>query len=198
VFTYETQGFFPADRIQLGLPKANRLIKARLSSRADSKLPWRELKTGIFFRLNFDSTDLQNSPLTLPITQDRFYRLEILSGALPKNGPAPELQLMWYPHECAFVASGEPPFMLVYGNADLVYEPQVVDELLEAIGQKNQETYLGYSRLDPPQVLGGDERLKVSRYSKERWLRWVLWIVLCFSVAELTLMAYRLYRQIKG
>jgi hypothetical protein len=198
VFIYDTQGFFPTDRIQLRLSKANRLIKARLSSRADSKLPWRELNTGIFFRLNIDKADLQNSPLKLPLTQDRFYRLEILSGSPPKNESAPELHLMWYPHECAFVASGEPPFMLVYGNADLVYEPQVVDELLEAIGQKNQETYLGYSRLDPPQVLGGDERLKVSRYSKERWLRWVLWIVLCFSVAGLTLMAYRLYRQIKG
>jgi hypothetical protein len=198
VFTYDTQGFFPTDRIQLGLSKANRLIKARLSSRADSELPWRELKTGIFFRLNIDNVDLQNSPITLPVTQNRFYRLEILSGTLPKNGSAPELQLMWYPHECAFVASGEPPFMLVYGNADLVYEPQVVDELLEAIGQKNQKNYLGYSRLDPPQVLGGEERLKVSRYFKIRWLRWVLWTVLGISIAGLTFMAYRLYRQMKG
>ena len=198
VFTYDTKGFFPTDRIQLRLPKANRLIKARLSSRADSKFPWSELKTGIFFRLNIDNADLKNSPLTFPVTQDRFYRLEILSGSLPKNGSAPELQLMWYPHECAFVASGEPPFMLVYGNGDLGYEPQVVDELLEAIGQKNQETYLGYSRLEPPQVLGGDERLKVSRYSKERQLRWVLWVVLLLSVAGLAFMAYRLFRQMSG
>ena len=197
VFNYDSRGFLPTERIQLRLSTINSLIKARFSTRPNSNVPWRYHKAAIFYRLKIDGAELENPPLELPKTQDRLFRLEIIAGSLPKDSPAPELMLKWHPHECVFVATGQPPFMLAYGNADLVYEPPVVDDLIEAIGQKNKKIYLGYSRLEPPQVLGGDDRLINKVYLKDHWMRVILWAILLFCVAGLAFMAYRLYRQMK-
>lgn len=197
IYLFDSEGFFPVDRLQLRLAGVNSLVKARISSRADSRQPWRYQTTSIFYRLKIDGAELENPPVQIPMTQDPLYRMEILAGSLYKSSAGPELRLLWYPHECAFVASGEAPFMLTYGNADLIYEAQAIDELLEAIGQKNQKNYLGFARLGPPQVLGGDDRLKPSRYSRELSLRLALWSILLLSILGLAVMAYRLYRQMK-
>jgi hypothetical protein len=197
VFTYNAKGFLPIERIQLRLLKDNSLIKVRLSSRPNSNVPWRHHKSEIFYRLKIDGAELENPPIELPNTQDRLFRLEIIAGTWPQKGPVPKLLLKWHPHECVFVATGQPPFMLAYGNADLVYAPPVVNDLLEAIGQKNKKNYLGYSRLEAPQVLGGDDRLINKVYVKDHWLRVILWAVLLLCVAGLAFMAYRLYRQMK-
>lgn len=197
VFTYDSRGFLPTERIQLRLSEVNSLIKARFSTRPNYNVPWRHHKSAIFYRLRINGAELENPPIKLPETQDRLFRFEIIAGSLPKDISVPELLLKWHPHECVFVATGQPPFMLAYGNADLVYEPPVVDDLLEAIGQKNKKTYLGYSRLESPQVLGGDDRLINKVYLKDHWLRMILWAVLLFCVAGLAFMAYRLYRQMK-
>lgn len=197
IFNYDSEGYFPTDRIQLQLPHSNSLIKARLSTRSNPESPWNYRKTVIFYHLRVDGAKLENAPIVLQTTQDRFFRLEILAGSLSAGSKSPDLVLMWHPHECAFVASGDPPFMLAYGNADLRSEPQVVDDLLEAISQKHQKRYMGFSRLDYPQVLGGDERLKSTVDSKEGRLRVILWAVLCISVLGLALMAYQLYCRMK-
>ena len=198
IYTFDADGYFPVDRIQLRLPQPNRLVKARISSRADTTQSWRHRTTAIFYHLKIDGAALENVPVTIPATQDSLYRMEILAGGLPKDGPGPELLLFWHPHECAFVASGDAPYMLAYGNAGLIYEDQAVDDLLEAIGQKNERRYLGFSRLDLPQVLGGKDRLQPPVYSRGVLLRLVLWGVLILSVFGLAMMAHRLYRQMRA
>lgn len=198
VFSYDSKGCFPTDRIQLRLPYPNSLLKAKISTRSSPKSSWSYRKTAIFYRLKVDGAELENEPVVLQRTQDHLFRLEILVGSSSFESKSPDLILMWHPHECAFVASGDPPFMLAYGNANLTAEPQVVDDLLEAISQKHQKRYMGFSRLDYPQVLGGDERLIHSGTSKESRLRVILWGVLLLSVIALMLMAYQLYRQMES
>jgi hypothetical protein len=174
------------------------MIKARISSRENKRQPWRRRATAVFYRLKIDGAELENPPVTIEMNQDSRYRIEILAGSFPRKDAAPELLLMWYPHECDFLASGDPPFMLAYGNADLISEAQVIDDLLEAIGQKNQKTYLGFSRLELPQVLGGTDRLEPSGYTRESSLRYVLWLVLLLSIIGLAAMARQLYQQVKN
>ncbi len=196
-FIYDSKGVIPTVQVQLRLPDVNTLAKARISIRRGNRDDWQYLKTDIFYRLKIDGTELENAPVIIPVTQAPQFKIEMVAGSMFERRPAPELVLFFNPHECVFVASGDPPFMLAYGNADLLSEPQVLDDLLEAIGQKNKKTYMGFSRLEPPLLLGGDDRLKSTKKSKAYWLRVVLWTILIGSVVGLALMAYQLHRQMR-
>ncbi len=197
-FIYDSNGVIPTTQVQLRLPETNHLTKARISVRSGKREDWRYQTTAVFYRLKVDGTELENAPVMIPVTQAPQFKIEFLAGSTFMKDPAPELILFYNPHECVFVASGDPPFMLAYGNADLLSEPQVLDDLLEAIGQKNKKTYMGFSRLEPPLPLGGDKRLTSDKKSKAYHLRVVLWTILLASVAGLALMAYQLYRQMRA
>ena len=94
VYNFNSGGFFPAERIQIRLAEVNSLIKALISSRANTKQPWRHRTTAIFYRLKIDGAELENVPVAIPMTQDSLYRMEILAGSLPKKSVGPELLLM--------------------------------------------------------------------------------------------------------
>lgn len=197
IFIFDSGGFFPVDRIQLRLPKGNSLAKVKLSTRPNAEAAWRHRITALFHRLKIDTADLENAPVEVPLIQDRYLRIEVIAGSLPSENSELELELFWHAHECVFVASGEPPFMLVYGNTDILHASQAMDDLLKNIDPRDQSRYLGAASLEAPQVLGGDERLKASNFSNEQLLRAVLWTVLLLSVAAIAYMALRLYSQLK-
>jgi hypothetical protein len=172
----------PVSRVNLQLPDANSVVDVELSSRPTAGAPWRAILHAGFYRLKTTDAEQQNAPLEVTADADRYWRARMLgSGSVPSSPP--RLHLEWIPNEVTFLAQGQAPFRLAYGNAtadrgeaDLSRLPNT----LEAV-----QTTLG-----PQQVAGGADRLLAQATPFPR-MRIALWGALLLAVAILGFMAYR-------
>jgi hypothetical protein len=190
-YEYETGGHFPVDRIGFELP-ANSLLSVVVSSRPSADAAWRERHRGTHYHLRVGGVELRGEPATLPRTSDRYWRVEVRDGSYANAAPA--LRVGWTPQRLAFLAAGEPPYLLAYGSGSARPVAAPLDGVLATLGARGGATLLQQARLGEAVELGGAERLRPAPTSVD-WRHWTLWGVLLAGVAILAAMAWRLRRE---
>ncbi len=195
VFHFDSKGVFPADQVNVRLPQINSLIQAVVKSRQNADDPWRQRCRGVFYNLRMDQTDMQNPVFSSALTTDRYWRLEILSDTGGMGNNPPRLELGWTPNDLVFLARGESPFTLAFGNADMRPPAPTDNLLLEPLQNKTKPASL----IRPAHIkeriqLGGASRLNPMP-PPIPWKQWLLWVILVAGVVFLGFMAWNLYRQ---
>ncbi len=194
-FDFDSQGVFPVDRINIRLPQINSLIQAVVKSRPLEKSPWRERCRGVFYHLRMDPAELRNPSFAIPVTTDRYWRVEIVSDESGMGGGAPRLELGWTPHDLVFLARGQAPFTLAFGGVHVKAAASTGGPLLETLGdQTDPDTLIRAAHIKERVQLGGPSRL-IPEPPPKPWKQWLLWGVLIAGVVLLGLMAWNLYRQ---
>lgn len=175
----------PVSRVNVLLPDPNSVIDVELSSRLAANAPWRVIMHSGFYRLKAPDAEQQNAPLEVGPDTDRYWRARILGGANAPRSPL-RLHVEWIPNQVTFLAQGQAPFLLAYGNAtakrgeaDLSHLPNTLEPAA--------------ATLDPQQVTGGADRLLAKPAPFPR-MRVALWSALLLAVAVLGFMAYRVAR----
>jgi hypothetical protein len=175
----------PVSRVNILLPEANTTVDIEISSRRTSKDPWRLVTRAGFYRLKTPDTEQQNASLEIGADTDRYWRAKISRTPMPPQAPL-RLHVEWTANELTFLAQGEGPFLLAYGNsaavgseADLSHIPSTLQIEPATVGSL--------------QVLGGPSRL-IAKSPAFPWMRAVLWGVLLLAVVLLAWMAYRVSR----
>jgi hypothetical protein len=181
----------PVDRIRIELPQ-NTLIAIEFLVRDDSEKPWRSIYRGVFYRLLREGETITNPDAELSPTVAREWLLRVDTRAGGLGSALPVVQFGWTPVELVFVAQGDPPYQLAYGN------PRITGN-----GMNAATLVPGYDRRKPPRIaaatlsaehaLGGERRLG----REFDWKTWILWAVLVAAVAALAAMAWRLSRQVR-
>jgi Protein of unknown function (DUF3999) len=172
----------PVSRVNVLLPVANTIIDAELSSRRTSKDPWRFVTRAGLYRLKTPDAEQHNAPFEIGTDSDRYWRARISRG--PILPPLPlRLHVEWIPNELTFLAQGEGPFLLAYGNASAVNAEADFSNIPSTL-------QIASATLGPPRVLGGSSRL-VAKPAAFPMMRAVLWSVLILAVVLLAWMAYR-------
>jgi hypothetical protein len=100
------------------------------------------------------------------------------------------LHVEWIPNELTFLAQGNPPYLLAYGNATAGRAEADLSHLPKSLE-------IASATLAAAQVTGGATRL-IAKPAPFPRMRVALWSVLLFSVAVLAWMAYRIARDQKG
>ncbi|MBI3570375.1 MAG: DUF3999 family protein [Gammaproteobacteria bacterium] len=195
LFTFDTSGRFPIDRLNLELPEHNNLLRATVWSRADEKIPWRQRYTGLFYRVQSGEpgAELRNEIVPVARTVDRYWRIDIA----PHDGLGsrlPKLELGWVGDRVTFLARGSGPYMLAMGSHDVASAEQPVEQLLRVLDQKNNIIHPMAVAVGERVVLGGEDRLKPGPHPVP-WRKLVLWSVLIGGVLLLAGMAIGLMRQ---
>lgn len=194
-FDFDSQGVFPIDRINIRLPQINSLVQAAVKSRPNKEGPWREQCRGVFYHLRLHQAELRNPALTSPLTNDRYWRVEILSDDSGMGGGAPGLELGWRPHDLVFLARGQAPFTLAFGSARIQASAVAGGLMLERIGdQTDPDALIRPAHIKERIQLGGPSQL-IPEPPPKPWKQWLLWGVLIAGVVLLGLMAWNLYRQ---
>jgi hypothetical protein len=192
-YEYKNDAQFPIDAVNLKLPERNSLVRARVLSRSDEQSKWRYQVRNLFYTLTVDGTLIENNPVSVCCTADRYWRIE--TGVASGMGSViPVLQLGWIPHELVFVARGEGPFTLAYGSAVVGTSKQPLDAMLGVFGKEKEKIFLKKARIEKEIVLGGEQCLippKPPRPLKQ----WILWAVLVAGVFLLGIMVWRLFGQ---
>jgi hypothetical protein len=173
----------PVSRINMLLPEANTIVDVELSSRRSSRDPWHYVIRAALYRLKTPDAESQNASLEIPVNADRYWRARIPRNPIPPQTPL-RLHVEWIPNELTFLAQGQGPFLLAYGNATAVSAEVDFSHIPSSI-------HIAPATTGSPQLLGGPDRLRV-KPAAFPWMRGVLWSVLLLAVMILAWMAYRI------
>ncbi|MBI3562538.1 MAG: DUF3999 domain-containing protein [Gammaproteobacteria bacterium] len=193
VFGFDTQGYFPVDRVNLVLAQHNTVLRAKLESSANANGPWQEQYTGIFYDLQYEGKLLQTPELSIASSVHRYWRLRVAPGETKFNG-MPMLKLGWIPEQLLFTAQGEAPFLLAFGGIKIAPTNSVLGQLINVDSIANTGQMIKPARLAARITLGDSSVLEPPQPPLP-WKKWILWAVLVIGVLVLALMAYRLTAQ---
>jgi hypothetical protein len=198
-YMFDTGGAWPIDRVRLVFEDRNRVLDARLLSRASPDREWRVRHTGAFYRLERNGAILASDFALLPTTSDRYWRLEPTTPQ-ELTGSVPPLEIGWVPHRLVFVRQGDPPFTIAFGSAIVESPGQASERLLSVVERASGTSGTEIGALVSPArasevfTLGGPGRLDPPP-PPVPWRTWILWGVLCAGVVLLVWMVWRLARQ---
>jgi len=188
---FELQGALPVDRIQLQLDGANAVLPVEVLSRAKAADPWSLVTRSTFYRIEQGNALLASPEVAVGETRHRYWRVQPAqaNAALPISA----LRIGWVPERLVFVAQGEAPFRLAFGNARAQASALPIVSVVPGYGT-DKAPVLSDAELGARQVLAGDSA-KAERVAPRTW---ALWAALGAGVALLAWMALSLVRQLKA
>jgi len=174
-------------QVNIELPEPNSVMRLQLLSRANSTDNWRELTQAEFFRVQTGASERRNNPINIVTNADRYWLARVTPPDAATSAGTPKLQVSWNQQDLIFLARGQGPYVLAYGNGQATAGSTALAPLLK--GVTVQEASLGSAR-----VAGGPARLEPARVVP--WRRLILWSVLGVGIVLLAWMAYRLSREL--
>ena len=191
-FVFESPGL-PVDTLRLRLPDRNTVTPVSIDHRPDSQSPWREAGSAVVYRLSRDGQELESPPIAVCCGRDRHWRLrfDARGGGIGQGTPAVELG--WVPQQGIFIARGDGPFRLAYGNAALTTSAFPVATLIPGY---QPGTLAGL----PTAEFGAAVAQSRSAPADDgkggtRWTGIALWAILVGGVLLLAAMVWRLMAQ---
>lgn len=226
-FIYDTGGYLPARRAQIVLPKdfssATATLEStnRLTAEPERQLSRRHLPEVIdpgrilsgrhsrghgpdwqlrsynkpVYDIEINGIRITSEDLYFSKTSDRYWRVRF-SANTPSISEAPQLRLGWLPDKVTFLATGKPPYRLVVGNEKINTGGTADSLLIRQMRDKKLQT--GQATLGPVTVLADRKRDHGGKFSGDKVLNWILWVVMIAGVLMLVWMTQRLVRQLPG
>ena len=192
-YEFDLRGAFPVFRMKVLFPKGNSLMEATLRSRPNEKAEWRMHYRGLFYRLEAAENLTSSDGINIRKTTDRYWQLVVKT----ENGlgtTLPVLEFTWQPDDLYFLAQGQAPFKLVFGNRQIKTSDQAMGVLMDTLIQQQERDFIDLATLGPKLNLMGDAALKPGFIVP--WRRFLLWTILVATVLLLSVMALHLYKQI--
>lgn len=194
-YQFDAGAHLPLQRIRLTLPQTNTVVQATLLSKARPEDTWQTSGNVMLYRLQHDGLPLTNPDVPLRSTH-RYWLLRIDEKGGGLGAGVPEMQIGWQPHQLQFIARGEPPFLLAYGNRDIRAAEFNLQNVLAMPGQGS--TALAPQPAIPgAQIISGGEAHLLPPPTPLPWKKWILWFILAAAVLLLGWMALRLIKQLE-
>lgn len=193
LYEYKNSARLPIQRIELLLPENNTLIDAEIRSRKDEdQSRWHTRVNRSFYRLDWQGVTLESDSVPVGLNHDHDWQIKLNTG----NGMGqaiPVLRVAWQADDLFFLARGEGPFTLVYGNGSLSDKNQSAAALLKLINDQEQAEMFAEALPGEVMTLKGAEALEAGL--NVSWERVLLWSILTMGVLLTGFMAFRLFRQ---
>jgi hypothetical protein len=189
---FDLGGRLPVDRLRIGLPQPNTLAAVQVLARNGDDQPWGAICTGVLYRLQRDGRQIVNPDLAVAGSGWRFWLLRVDQKGGGIGQGEPTLEAGWVPQQLVFVARGNPPFQLAYGNATA--QPAAFPIATIVPGWRSDEELRA-----APAVAGAQRELAGTRALRAPidYKTWALWGSLVLAVAVLGWMAWQLTRQMQ-
>lgn len=195
-YDFDSNGSRPIDRARIVFSQQNLLINIELSSRPKETHAWSRRYHGLFYKLLKEDDAMLISPaISFDTTSDRYWHLKQTGGGNVFDQSIPVLELGWIPHMLTFVAQGQAPYLIAYGNASIEPQQQAIDPLLLSIQNGEPRVLIKTANTTQSFSLGGDDQL-VPPAAPYPWRKLLLWLVLIAGTALLAWMTWRLSRDL--
>ncbi|MBC8023792.1 MAG: DUF3999 domain-containing protein [Burkholderiales bacterium] len=193
-YVYDLGARLPIETVRLKLGEANSVAPFTLLARDNESAEGRRVASATFYRLVRQGVELESPRVEIGRQSARYWIARLDPSSPPPGGGPPTLEAEWRPAQLVYVARGDAPFTLAFGN------PEAKRAMLEP-----SQLIPGYERLEelklPLAQVGA-----IQSTGRDEWWRRVLgdtsprkvtlWVVLLVAVAALAWMAWRLSRQV--
>lgn len=181
----------PVEALRVVTAEPNTVVVATFHVRDKADGEWRVVAGGAFHRLRHEGGEIEPAPITVGRIAARYWMARLAPGSAP--GAAPALEVQWRPAEVVFVAGGEAPYALAFGD------PRAKPSALQLASLI--PSYERHAEWALPQARVESVRTEPPPSFTQRWLRTLdtrkafLWALLIGGVGLLGLFAWRLSRQ---
>lgn len=201
---FDAAGHFPVDRVRLHLPQPNTVARVQLLTRRQAGEKWRPVASATAYRLAREGGDDIVSPdMVMPPVLDRYWMVRVDQRGGGVGAGALRMDVGWVPHEVVFVARGEAPFLLAYGNRKAKSGALPMGTVLPRQGERQltQARYASVGEVSgaapPSPSLFAEPGRFLDHLADNRELKkWLLWGALVIGVVLLAGMAFRLLRSL--
>jgi hypothetical protein len=188
---FDLGGVLPLVDIDLRFDAGTHVAPVRLQGRARIDQPWREVGSGVFYRLERGG-EVGNSPaLAVPVTV-RYLRLVPDERAASLDGVGAQLVVHASLASLVFAAQGEPPFRLLAGSRDAAAGALPVSAVVPQLD--SERARFGRATLGAFAVDEAAARVAEQASRQARLRPWLLWSVLIIGVVGLGALVWRLAR----
>lgn len=195
-FTVDLGGALPVERFRVRLPERNSLTVATISSAATPAGPYTQEWQGLLYHLVAAGEEIQNPDLALRSAPQRYWQINFATSEAGPVAP-PEINCGWRPGQLYFLAQGEGPFRLLYGNATIQPTDFKIDNLLARYqGSGNGVLTPALAKVGPRFIQNAEIKRQIQAAHPDR--KYVLWLVLGFGVGLIAWMSCQLYRQLQA
>jgi len=195
VYEYDLGARLPIDAMRVVLPQ-NTVAPFAIATREGDSAPWVPLTSATFYRLTRGGASVDSPAIEVGRRFMREVQLTLDARSPSLGGDAPTLEVQWQPAQIVFVARGDPPFTIAFGNKEaertILALNQVMPDYKAGAEWKVPEDQV--LRVTTVTVVQGPMEKIVGEVNKRKL---VLWGVLVGAVIVLGWMAWRLSRQMK-
>jgi hypothetical protein len=181
-YQYDLMGSFPVEAFEVRFNDLNSIARVRIKRAEKPEGPWVDVITTTFYRMMKNSAEIKQSEAGIPVQMIRYFRIELLSNESGIGGKFPEVSVNWSPMKLRFLARGEGPFFLGYGNAKTVNVQQT-----DLMGPE-WSSDVGVGILKDQVPVGGFDKLVNPEESKFPYQKVILWAILVLGVVLLGFM----------
>lgn len=196
-FAFDLGARLPAEQVNLLLPEPNSVVHADFLIPVSGSREWQTVAEDRIYDLVLPGAgNLVNEPLSIPPTEEQHWRVRIGAAGGGIGNGVPRLEVSWIPGEVVFLARGNGPFKLLYGNEAAPSLALTPDAILNPTGARDPthgSLQPGRATLEAAQLLGGPMRLTPAG-PPLHWKRGILWTILLLGVGMLAFMASRLFK----
>ena len=196
-YLFDLGARLPVEALRVVMPTQNSVAPFDVSAREGESGPWQRVTSATFYRLVREGVQIQSPLVAVGRRPARYWSIQ-LDARSPGIGAAPpSLEVEWRPAQVVFVARGEAPYTLAFGNADVKRAVLAVSEIIPGY-EKHAELKLPEATLGPVSVeaaADGGWRSIMGDTSPRKAL---LWAILVTAVLAMGAMAWRLMGQMRA
>jgi len=158
---------------------------------ANAQDVWRYEGAIMQYRLLTEFGGIQSGPVSVPATKDRHWKLVLEQPATLLAQQVPVIKGAWRPVVVTFLAQGNPPYQLFFGNSDIKPANATLPPVLNA--NSSEKVHLLEVRAVEKSIPATEPEELLKTLGEWNWRKILLWLLLCSGVLIMGLMAYQLY-----
>ena len=154
--------------------------------------PWQYRQGFTQYRLLTESGEINSQFLLMPgIIKDSQWRIVLKQPLTLLPEQVPKIMIAWYPVVLSFLAQGNGPYRLLFGNPNIKPLPS---SLIKTLTASQAETVMldAIDAVEKPMSTAEPETL-LNWFKQMNWQKNLLWLFLCSFVLLMATMAYKLY-----